>query len=83
MDELLDVHQHFAQLSEVSREVLKRKLATDRYIMELEETIEQLQQENEALHQKMSRLEEKHGKARKRTRRLDGIDLLVKASKKL
>jgi len=83
MDELLDVHQHFAQLSEVSREVLKGKLATDRYIMKLEETIEQLQQENEALHQKMSRLEEKHGKARKRTRRLDGIDLLVKASKKL
>ena len=83
MDELLDVHQHFSQLSEVSKEVLKGKLATDRYIMELEKTVEQLQQENEALHQKISRLEEKHERARKRTRRLDGIDLLVKASKKL
>ena len=83
MDELLDVHQHFLQLSEVSREVLKGKVATDRYTIELEKTVEQLQQENEDLHQKIDSLEEKHEGARKRPRRLDGIDLLVKASKKL
>ena len=83
MEELQDVHQHFLQLSEVSKEVLKRKSATDRYTAELEKTVDNLQQENEALHQKISRLEEKHEGARKRPRRLDGIDLLVKESKKL
>ena len=67
----------------MSKEVLKRKSATDRYTAELEKTVDNLQQENEDLHQKIDSLEEKHEGTRKRTRRLDGIDLLVKASKKL
>ena len=82
-EELQDVHHHFLQLSEVSKEVLKRKAATDRYSKELEKTVESLQQENEDLQKKVADLERKHKRAKKRSRRLDGIDLLVEAAKKI
>ena len=83
IEELQDVHHHFLQLSEVSKEVLKRKAATDRYSTELERTVESLQQENESLQKKVAEMERKHKRAKKRSRRLDGIDLLVEAEKKI
>ena len=67
IEELQDVHHHFLQLSEVSKEVLKRKAATDRYSKELERTIESLQQENEDLQKKVADLERKHKRAKKRS----------------
>jgi len=83
VEELQDVHQHFLQLSEVSREVLKGKVATDRYTIELEKTVEQLQQENEHLQQKITKLKKKHERTRKRSRKLEGIDLILEAAKEI
>ena len=83
VEELQDVHQHFLQLSEVSREVLKRKAATDRYTTELENTVDHLQQENKELQQKLADMKKKDKRAKKRARGLDGISLLVEAAKEL
>ena len=83
IEELQDVHHHFLQLSEVSKEVLKRKVATDRYSTELERTVESLQQENEDLQKKVADMERKHKRAKKRSRNLDGLDLLAEAAKEI
>ena len=83
VEELQDVHQHFLQLSEVSREVLKRKAATDRYTTELENTVDHLQQENKELQQKLADMKKKHKKTKKKSSSLDGISLLVEAAKEL
>ena len=83
VEELQDVHQHFLQLSEVSREVLKRKAATDRYTTELENTVDHLQQENKELQQRLADLKKKHKREKKKSSSLDGISLLVEAAKEL
>ena len=83
IEELQDVHHHFLQLSEVSKEVLKRKTTTDRYSTKLEKTVESLQQENEDLQKKIADMEKKHKRAKKRSRSLDGIALPVEAAKEL
>ena len=83
IEELQDVHHHFLQLSEVSKEVLKRKTVTDRYSTKLEKTVESLQQDNEDLQKKITDMEKKHKRAKKRSQSLDGIALLVEAAKEL
>ena len=83
IEELQDVHHHFLQLSEVSKEVLKRKAATDRYSTKLEKTVESLQQENEDLKKKVADMERKHKREKKRSRNLDGLDLLAEAAKEI
>ena len=81
--ELLDVKSHFQELEEVSKEVLKRKRMTDKHYSELESTIKNLQQENRKLTQKMIKLEQEKKKSKIQPQRLDGIDLLVEAAKKI
>ena len=49
VEELQDMHKHFLELSEVSKEVLSRKRVADRYCAKLEKTVDHLQQENEDL----------------------------------
>ena len=83
IEELQDVHHHFLELSEVSKEVLKRKKATDRYSTKLEKTVESLQQENEDLQKKIADMEKKHKRAKRRSQKLDGIALLAEAAKEL
>jgi len=83
IEELQDVHHHFLELSEVSKEVLKRKKATDRYSTKLEKTVESLQQENEDLQKKIADMEKKHKRAKRRSQNLDGIALLAEAAKEL
>ena len=83
IEDLQDVHNHFLELSEVSKEVLKRKRASDRNCLKLEKTVESLQQENEDLQKKIADMEKKHKRAKKRSRSLDGIALLVEVAKEL
>ena len=49
VEELQDVHRHFLELSEVSKEVLNRKRTSDKDRQKLEKTVKSLQQENEDL----------------------------------
>ena len=43
IEELQEVHNHFQELSEVSKEVLRRKRATDMHSTKLEKTVQDLQ----------------------------------------
>ena len=83
IEELQDVHNHFLELSEVSKEVLKRKRATDRYSTKLEETVQDLQQRNKELIKKINDMEKKQKKAKRKSQALDGIALLAEATKDL
>ena len=53
IEELQDVHHHFLEVSEVSKEVLNKKKTSDRHCKKLEKTVESLQQENEDLQRKI------------------------------
>ena len=64
------------ELSEVSKEVLSRKRVADRYCAKLEKTVDHLQQENEDLQKRITDMEKKHKRAKKRSRSLDRISLL-------
>ena len=83
IEELQDMHKHFLELSEVSKEVLSRKRVADRYCAKLEKTVDHLQQENEDLQKRITDMEKKDKRAKKRSRSLDGISLLVEAAKKI
>ena len=62
--ELLDVKNHFQELSEVSKEVLKRKRITDKHCTKLENTVKSLQQENRKLTKRMTKLEQEKKKTK-------------------
>ena len=83
VEELKDMHKHFLELSEVSKEVLSRKRVADRYCAKLEKIVDHLQQENEDLQKRITDMEKKDKRAKKRARGLDGISLLVEAAKKI
>ena len=83
VEKLQDMHKHFLELSEVSKEVLSRKRVADRYTTELKNTIDHLQQENKELQQKLADMKKKDKRAKKRARGLDGISLLVEAAKEI
>ena len=83
IEELQDVHNHFLELSEVSKEVLKRKRATDRHSTKLEETVQDLQQRNKELIKKINDMEQEQKKVRRKDQALDGIALLAEVVKKL
>ena len=83
VEKLQDMHKHFLELSEVSKEVLSRKRVADRYTTELENTVDHLQQENKELQQRLADLKKKHKRAKRKSSSLDGISLLVEASKEL
>ena len=83
IEELQDVHNHFQELSEVSKEVLKRKIITDIHCSELENTVKSLQQENKKLTKRMTKLEQDKKKTKRKAQRLYGIALLAEAANKL
>ena len=83
VEELQDMHKHFLEMSEVSKEVLSRKRVTDKYCAKLEKAVDHLQQENEDLQKRITDMEKKDKRAKKRARSLDGISLLVEAAKKI
>ena len=83
IEELQNVHHRFLELSEVSKEVLKRKRATDRYSTKLEETVQDLQQRNKELIKKINDMEKEQKKAKRKSQALDGIALLAEAAKYL
>ena len=83
IEELQDVHNHFQELSEVSKEVLKRKRATDMHSTKLGKTIQDLQQRNKELIKKINDMEQEQKKAKRKDQALDGISLLAKAAKRL
>ena len=83
IEELQDVYNHFQELSEVSKEVLRRKRATDMHSTKLEKTVQDLQQRNKELIKKINDMEKKQKKAKRKSQALDGIALLAEAAKDL
>ena len=83
IEELQDVYNHFQELSEVSKEVLKRKRATNIHCTELENTVKNLHQENKKLTKRITNLEQEKKKAKRKDQALDGIALLAEAVKEL
>ena len=83
IEELQDVHNHFQELSEVSKEVLKRKRATDMHSTKLEKTVQDLQQRNKELIKKINDMEQEQNKVKRKDQALDGISLLAEAAKNL
>ena len=83
IEELQDVHNNFQEVSEVSKEVLKRKRATDMHCTKLEKIVQDLQQRNEELIKKINDMEQEQKKVKRKDQALDGIALLAEAAKKL
>ena len=83
VEKLQDMHKHFLEPSEVSKEVLSRKRVADRYCEKMEKTVDHLQQEIEDLQKKLADMKKKDKRAKKRARGLDGISLLVEAAKEI
>ena len=82
-EDLQDVNDHFQELIAVSKEALKRKSTTDMHCVELEKTVQDLQQRNEELIKKINDMEQEQKKAKRRAQVLDGIALLAEAAKDL
>ena len=82
-EDLEEVNSHYQELITVSREALKRKRKTESQFTMLKQTIQDLQQHNEDLTQKIAAMEIDQLKARRKAQALEGIALLVEAAKDL
>ena len=82
-EDLQDVNDHFQELTIVAKEALKRKRATNMHCIELERTIQDLEQRNKELVKKINDMEQEQKKAKRKDQPLDGIALLAEAAKKL
>ena len=82
-EDLDEVNSHYQELIAISKEALKRKRNTESQFTMLKQTIKDLQQKNEELTSKMTKMEAEQQKARKKAQALDGIDLLAEAAKDL
>ena len=82
-EDLDEVNSHYQELIAVSKEALKRKRNTESQFTMLKQTIKYLQQQNEELTKKMTEMEAKQLKARRKDQALEGIALLAEAAKDL
>ena len=82
-EDLEEVNSHYQELIVVSREALKRKRQTEDQFTQLEQTIQELTQQNEELTRRVADLEADHLKARRKAQALEGIALLAEAAKDL
>ena len=82
-EDLEEVNDHYQELTAVSKEALKRKRSTDLQCAELKLTIKSLQQQNKELTRRMTVMEAKQQRAKKKAQSLDGIALLAEAAKDL
>ena len=83
MKKLQELNDHYQELTAVSKEALKRKRSTDLQCAELKLTIKSLQQQNKELTRRMTVMEAKQQRAKKKAQSLDGIALLAEAAKDL
>ena len=82
-EDLDEVNSHYQELIAVSKEELKRKRNTESQFTMLKKTIKYLHQQNEELTRKMTEMEAKQLKARRKAQALEGIALLTEAAKDL
>ena len=82
-EDLEEVNSHYQDLIIVSREALKRKRKTQNQFTQLKKTIQELTRQNEELTRRVTDLEANHLKARRKAQALEGIALLVEATKDL
>ena len=83
IEELQDVYNHFQELSEVNKEILRRKRATDMHSTKLKKTVQDLQQRNKELIKKINDMEQEQKKVKRKEQELDGISLLAEAVKRI
>ena len=65
----------------VSKEALKRKRQTQNLCAELNQTIQEVTQQNQELSKRVEYLEAEQQRTKRKTQALEGIALLAKASK--
>ena len=65
-EDLQEVNEHYQELTAVSKEAVKRKRSTDLQCAELKQTIKGLQQHNEELTRRLTEMEAKQKRARKK-----------------
>ena len=82
-EDLDEVNSHYQELIAVSKEALKRKRNIESQFTMLKQTIKYLQQQNEELTSKMTKMEIEQLKARRKAQALKGIALLAEAAKDL
>ena len=82
-EDLEQVSSHYQELIVVSREALKRKRQIENQFTQLKQTIQEMTQQNEELTRRVADLEANHLKAKRKTQALEGIALLVEATKYL
>ena len=78
-----ELNDHYQELTTVSKEALKRKRSTEVQCTELNQTVRDLQQQNEELKRRVADMEDEQKRARKKAQALDGIALLAEAAKDL
>ena len=83
MEELNDINTHYQELIFVSKEALRRKKQNQNQFRELNQTIQDLTQQNERLSKKVEDLEVEQQITRKKSQDLEGIALLAEASKNI
>ena len=82
-EDLNDINTHYQELIFVSKESLRTKKHTQNQFKELNQTIQDLTQQNERLSKKVEDLEAEQQRTKRKSQALEGIALLAKATKKL
>ena len=82
-EELNEINTNYQELIYVSKEALRRKKQTQNQFKELNQTIQDLTQQNERLSKKVEDLEAEQQRTKKKSQTLEGIALLAEAAKNL
>ena len=83
MEYLNDINTHYQELIFVSKEALRRKKHTQNQFKELNQTIQDLTQQNERLSKKVEDLEVEQQRTKRKSQDLEGITLLAEVAKNL
>ena len=82
-EDLNDINSHYQELISVSKEALRRKKQTQNQFKELNQTIQDLTQQNEMLSKKVEDLEAEQQRTKRKSQALEGIALLAEVAKNL
>ena len=82
-EHLEEVNSHYQELIVVSKESLKRKRQTQILCAELQQTVQEITQQNQELFKRVKDLEAEQQRTRRKTQDLEGIPLSAEATKDL
>ena len=82
-EDLDDINTHYQELISILKEALRRKKQTQNEFGELNQTIQDLTQQNERLSKKVEDLEVEQQRTKTKSQALGGIALLAEVAKNL